>query len=64
MVKPHTERNVGDGPWTVVLWCKKRPAIISGLDRYPVVGDQFDVGDEMWRVVDTTGSYICERESS
>jgi len=29
---------IGDGPWTVVLWRDRKPAILSGLDRYPVVG--------------------------
>jgi hypothetical protein len=37
------EYRIGDGPWTVVLWRDRRPAILSGLDRYPVVGDRFEV---------------------
>ena len=48
-------------PWTICLWCKKQPAIISGLGWYPVVGDQFEVGDELWRVVNATAGYIRER---
>jgi len=54
--------SIGDGPWTVVLWCDRQPAILSGLDRYPVVGDRFEVDGELWRVVDARQSYICERE--
>jgi len=29
---------IGDGPCTVVLWRDRQPAILSGLDRYPVIG--------------------------
>ena len=61
---PTTEQRVGDGPWTVVLWFEKQPAIVTGLDRWPVVGDCFEVGGAMWWVVDARGSYICEREPS
>ena len=35
--------------------------MIEGLEHYPVVGDQFEVDGEIWRVVNATGSYICER---
>jgi len=55
---------IGDGPWTVAQWCDRRPAIFFGLDRYPVVGDWFEVDGELWRVVDARSSYICEREPS
>ena len=58
------EYPVGDGPWTVVLWRDRRPAILSGLDRYPVVGDRFEVGGELWRVVEIYDRIICEREPS
>ena len=34
---------IGDGPWTVVLWRDRQPAILSGLDPYPVVGDRLEV---------------------
>ncbi len=37
------EHRIGDGPWTVVLWRDRQPAILSGLDCYPVVGDRFEV---------------------
>jgi hypothetical protein len=66
--RPHItkpiEPRLGDGPWTVVLWRDRQPAIISGLDRYPIVGDRFVVNGELWRVVDARESYICEREQS
>ncbi len=52
----------GEGRWTVVLWCDRRPAIISGLDRWPAAGDTFEVNGELWRVVDTARSYLAERE--
>ena len=55
---------IGDGPCTVVLWRDRQPAILSGLDRYPKVGDRFVADGELWRVVDARGSYICEREPS
>jgi hypothetical protein len=55
---------IGEGPWTVVLWRDRQPAILSGLDRYPVVGDRFEVSGELWWVVDARESYICEREPS
>jgi hypothetical protein len=55
MTKP-IERRIGDGPWTVVLWRDQQPAILSGLDRYPVVGDRMVAGGELWRVVDASGS--------
>jgi hypothetical protein len=48
----------------VVLWRDRQPAIISGLDRYPLVGDRFVVGNELWRVVEARESYIYEREPS
>ena len=44
------EIRIGDGPWTVVLWCDRQPAILSGLDRYPVVGDRSEINGELWRV--------------
>jgi len=55
---------IGDGPWTVVLWRDGQPAIQSGLDRYPVVSDRFEVDGQLWRVVDASRSYDCEREPS
>ncbi len=45
---PSLETRIGDGPWSVVLWCDRQPAILSGLDRYPVVGDRFEVDGEFW----------------
>jgi len=51
MTTPHTEQRVGDGPWNVCLWCEKQPAILTGLDRWPVVGDGFEVEGAMWWVV-------------
>ena len=62
MTTPHTEHRVGDGPWTIVLWCEGRPAIFTGLDRWPEVGDCIDVEGAVWRVVDARGSYIAERK--
>ena len=50
------EYRIGDGPWTVVLWRDRQPAILSGLDRFPVVGDRFEVDGELWRVVDARRS--------
>jgi len=47
-----------------IIWRDWQPAILSGLDRYPVVGDRFEVNGELWRVVDARGSFICEREPS
>ena len=58
------EYRIGDGSWTVVLWRDQQPAILSGLDRYPVVGDRFEVGGELWRVVYARRSFDCEREPS
>jgi len=37
------EHRIVDGPWTVFLWRDRQPAILSGLDRYPVVGDRIEV---------------------
>lgn len=48
----------------MVLWRDQQPAIISGLDRYPEVGDRFVLDGELWRVVDASQSYNCEREPS
>ena len=42
MIKDNESR-IGDGPWTVVLWRDRQPAILSGLDRFPVGGDRFEV---------------------
>ena len=53
-----------EGRWTVVLWCDRQPAILSGFDRWPVVGDCFEVDGEVWRVVDASRSYLAEREAS
>jgi hypothetical protein len=58
------ELRIGDGPWAVVLWRDQQPAILSGLNRYPLLGDRFVVGGELWRVVYAKESYICEREPS
>ena len=55
---------IGDGPWAVVPWRDQHPAILSGLDRYPAVGDRFEVDGKLWRVVDAKRSYLCEREPS
>jgi hypothetical protein len=41
---PNGTHRIGNGPWTVVLWRDLQPAILSGLDRYPLVGDRFEVG--------------------
>jgi hypothetical protein len=38
--------------------------MISGLDRFPILGDRFEVNGELWRVVGARESYICEREPS
>ncbi len=48
----------------MVLRRDQQPAILTGLDRYPVVGDRLEVNGELWRVVDARQSYICEREPS
>ena len=58
------KHRIGDGPWTVVLWRDRQPVILSGLDRYPVVGDRFDVDGELWRVVEVSDRWVCEREPS
>ncbi len=55
------EITAGSGPWTVVLWCDRQPAILSGLDRWPAVSDCFEVAGEVWRVVDDSGNYTCTR---
>jgi hypothetical protein len=39
---------VGNGPRTVVLWRGRQPAILSGLDRFPVVGDRLEVDGVRW----------------
>jgi len=44
---PSLEIRMGDGPWIMVLWCDRQPAILSGLDCYPVVGDRFEVDGEL-----------------
>jgi len=31
MTTNNPEQRIGDGPWTVVLWREKQPAIITGL---------------------------------
>ena len=52
------EYRIGDGPWTVVLWRERQPAILSGLDRYPVVGDRLEVDGELWRVVEISDRFL------
>jgi hypothetical protein len=37
MTKDNKHR-IGHGPWTVVLWRDRQSAILTGLDRYPVIG--------------------------
>ena len=63
MRKP-IECRIGDDPWTAILWRDQQPVIFSCLDRFPEVGDRFLVNGQLWRVVDTRQSCICEREPS
>jgi len=54
------EHRIGDGPWTVVLWRDRQPATLSGLDRFPMVGDRFEVGGELWRVTEVSDRWSSD----
>ena len=64
VINPHTEITVGDGPYTIVLWCGGRPIILVGLERYPVQGERFEIEGAVWVVTDDTESYIAARLAS
>ena len=55
-------RRVGDGPRCYAVWLDGWPVFLDGLEGLPHIGDRFVIDGGLWRVVDATGSYLCDRE--
>ena len=59
-----TIRRVGNGPKQSAMWLDGTPCIVKGFHEWPKVGDRYVVGGELWRVVEVSDWWVCEREPS
>jgi len=46
------------------MWLDGTPCIVKGFHEWPKVGDRYVVGGELWRVVEVSDWWVCEREPS
>ena len=57
-------RTVGAGPKRTAMWLDGVPCMVTGLERWPRVGDRLEIDGELWRVVEVSDRWVCEREPS
>ena len=68
MVLSQTNDNnhrIGDGPRQMPVWLRREdPLMLTGLDEWPKIGDRYEIDGELWRVVEVSDRWVCEREPS
>ena len=57
-------RCAGSGPKRTSMWLDGAPCMVTGLDAWPKVGDRLKIDGELWRVVEISDRWVCEREPS
>ncbi len=59
------EHRIGDGPRQIPVWLRtEEPVVLTGLDKYPRVGDRYELFGELWRVVEVSDRVVLTRELS
>jgi hypothetical protein len=44
------------------MWLDGEPCIVKGFIEWPKVWDRHLIDGELWRVVDVSDRWVCERE--
>jgi hypothetical protein len=57
-------RAAGTGPKRTAMWLDGTPYIVKGLDRWPKVGDRLVIDGLLYRVVEISDRWVCEKELS
>jgi hypothetical protein len=56
---------IGDGPRQIPVWLRtEEPVVLDGLDEYPKAGDRYEIGNELWRVVEVSDRVVLTQEPS
>ena len=54
---------IGDGPRQIPVWLRREePLMLTGLDAWPEVGDRLMIDGLLWRVVEISDRWVCERD--
>ena len=64
VIKAYSEHRLGDGEKRIALWLAGTPILAIGLERWPRVGDRFEIAGEFWHVVEITDRVLCDRGAS
>ena len=57
-------RTAGTGPKRTAMWLDGEPCMVTGLDRWPKVGDRFVIDGLLYRLVEISDRWIWERVPS
>ena len=57
-------RKVGNGPKQSAMWLDGEPCMVTGLERWPKVGDKHVINGLLYRLVEIGDRWIWEREPS
>jgi hypothetical protein len=57
-------RRAGNGLKRTTMWLDGVPCMVTGLDEWPKVGDRLEIDGGLWRVVEVSDRWVCEREPS
>ena len=51
-------RSAGTGPNRTTMWLDGKPCMVTGLDRWPKVGDRLVIDGELRRVVEVSDRFV------
>jgi len=57
-------RSIGNGPKSSAMWLDGEPCMVKGLDAWPKVGDRLVIDGLLYRLVEISDRWVCEREPS
>jgi hypothetical protein len=55
-------RSAGTGAKQTAMWLDGTPCMVTGLDRWPRVGDRLVIDGLLYRLVEVSDRFVFERE--